>query len=86
MNVINISDLLNEDFSDDGDEESDGGGSDARDLDDFHADPVKSLDLGGATASYVRGLREALGEAQFGQLCATLGSEEERTHVAHLLA
>ena len=88
VSVVNLSDLLDGGDSEDGDE-SDAGSDDADervdDAADAALDPIRALDLRRCTATYIRTLRGALGEQQFGQLCGALAGEEERGAVVRAL-
>ena len=79
---VNLSDMLDDEASDD---ESDAASDDGDEAADDVRDPARALELAPRLARYVCALRTALGEAQFGGLCATLRSEEERHAVAHAL-
>ena len=74
--VVNLSDALDEQSG----EESDDGSEEENEAD-AATDPSRSIELGGRLAAYVKALRESLGEQQFGALCATLTSPEERRAV-----
>ena len=74
--VVNLSDALDEQSG----EESDDGSEEENEAD-AATDPSRSIELGGRLAAYVKALRESLGEQQFGALCATLASPEERRAV-----
>ena len=51
----------------------------------MHNDPVAALDITTRAAGFVRAVRQALGDAQFAQLCATLGGADDHDVVQRAL-